>query len=331
MADYLLRHRRDDGIPYLRYEPFSDSLSEGVDLARFAHWVWTLARARRVLGRAELGEAADKGLRLLLQYLVEDEGGRAWLKHEAEDAPSISEVAFLLLALCELPREPATDARARTLAATLWSSIDLHGRFKTHRDATAPDSYQDYCPGQALLALGCATRAGLTALDGPRLARAVSYYGHRFRHRRDWGQVSWLAQAFAVWSEVARDGALADRAFEIADWALRFQSKKIGGFLNDHQPDTPGYTTGVYLEAIAAVRRLASRRGELERRKRYGAACERGVAFLDRLTYQDRDRVLLPNLAWALGGVRASLEASEVRIDFVQHSLSALLGLLDGA
>jgi orotate phosphoribosyltransferase len=328
LADYLLRHRRDDGIPYVRYEPFSDTLSEGVDLARFAHWVWTLARAHRVLGRADLGEAASRGLRLLLQYLVEDEGGKAWLKHEAEDAPSISEVAFLLLALCELPADPATHARARPLAATLWSSIDLHGRFATHRNATAPDSYQDYLPGQALLALACATRAGLTALDGQRLARAVSFYGHRFRYRRDWGQVSWLAQAFAAWSEVASDGSLADRAFEIADWALRFQSKKTGGFLNDHQADTPGYTTGVYLEAIAAVRQLAERRGDLDRRKRYDAACERAVTFLDRLIYQDRDRVLLPNPAWALGGVRASLDASEVRIDFVQHALASLLGPL---
>ncbi|HVE84005.1 MAG TPA: AMMECR1 domain-containing protein [Myxococcales bacterium] len=330
MADYLLRHRRDDGIPYTRYAPFSNALSEGMDLARFAHWVWTMTRAHRSLGRADLGEAANKALQLLLQYLGEDEGGRAWLKHEAEDAPSISEVAFLLLALCERPGDPATPARARALAATLWSSIDLHGRFATHRNATAPDSYQDYLPGQALLALGCAARAGLTAVDGSKLARAVSFYTHRFRYRRDWGQVSWLAQAFAVWSGVTKDAALADRAFEIADWALGFQNKKTGGFLNDHQSDTPGYTTGVYLEAVAAARELASTRGDAERRRRYDAACERGVAFLDRLVYQDRDRVLLPNPAWAVGGVRASLDASEVRIDFVQHALAALLGLGGG-
>jgi hypothetical protein len=33
----------------------------------------------------------------------------------------------------------------------------------------------------------------------------------------------------------------------------------------------------------------------------------------------------MPNLEWALGGLRQGLYYSEVRTDFVQHSLSALL------
>jgi hypothetical protein len=33
----------------------------------------------------------------------------------------------------------------------------------------------------------------------------------------------------------------------------------------------------------------------------------------------------LPNSDFAIGGLRQSLYASEVRVDFVQHSLSAIL------
>jgi hypothetical protein len=43
--------------------------------------------------------------------------------------------------------------------------------------------------------------------------------------------------------------------------------------------------------------------------------------------YQPRDAVVLPNPEWALGGVRTSETASDVRIDYVHHALSAVLDL----
>jgi hypothetical protein len=124
---------------------------------------------------------------------------------------------------------------------------------------------------------------------------------------------------------VDRDAQAARFAFEICDWALAYQSEKSGAFLNEHQSDTPGYTTALYLEALGAAARLAESLRERPRRQRYLDALARGVAFLDALVIQERDGALLPNLGWALGGVRASLVQSEVRVDFVQHALLALL------
>ncbi|MCI0485943.1 MAG: hypothetical protein L0229_05005 [Blastocatellia bacterium] len=46
---------------------------------------------------------------------------------------------------------------------------------------------------------------------------------------------------------------------------------------------------------------------------------------MDRLVIQERDASLLPNPEFAIGGLRQSLYASEIRVDFVQHSLSAIL------
>ena len=46
-----------------------------------------------------------------------------------------------------------------------------------------------------LLALAGAARTGLTATDQPKIHQAFRYYRHRFRYRRDFGQVSWLALA----------------------------------------------------------------------------------------------------------------------------------------
>lgn len=116
--------------------------------------------------------------------------------------------------------------------------------------------------------------------------------------------------------------------FEIGDWILEYRQEKTGGFINDHQPDGPGYTTALYLEGVGAAVPLASAFGDSARRERYSAAVARGFRFLEQLVIQQRDAPVLPNTSTAVGGLRQSLHRSEVRIDFVQHALSALLEVL---
>ena len=324
LTGYLLRHLGDEGEPYSDYRPFADLLSVGLDGPRLAHYAWVLARAHRASGVPAAGRAVRAVLKALLPALKRH-GAGTWLSR-GEEPSSIAELAFLLLCQCDGGAVGA--ARAKELAATLWGCIDLHGRFAPFRDLEHDhDAYQDYYPCQALLALGRACEEELCEVDKPRLDRALRYYGHRFRARHDWGMVSWLPQACAAWHRVEDDVRFADLACEVADWALTYQQVKSGAFLNDHQPDTPGYTTAVYLEGVAAAASIAALRGDARGHRRYLNACERGLRFVDRLVYQERDRPVLPNLPWALGGVRTSLVRSDVRIDFVQHALAAVLSI----
>jgi len=48
------------------------------------------------------------------------------------------------------------------------------------------------------------------------------------------------------------------------------------------------------------------------------------------LIIQERDGSILPNIDYALGGLRQGIYYSEIRTDFVQHSLSAILNLNHG-
>ncbi len=63
----------------------------------------------------------------------------------------------------------------------------------------------------------------------------------------------------------------------------------------------------------------------LGRLVRYDDAWRLGFAFLDRLIIQDRDPSILRNAVYAVGGVRENLYSGHVRIDFVQHSLAAIM------
>jgi orotate phosphoribosyltransferase len=325
-TNYLLRHQKADGFFYESYEPFRNRLHEGSIPPRLAHGAWMLARAAKDLPERSpaTGEAANKSIEALLNKMKLDETG-AWLELNQEP-PSVSEVAFLTLALCELPAGDYRRPLARSLAETLWKSIGRHGRIATHRGGTkVADGYQDYFPAQVLLALATAAEAGLTEIHFPKLMQAFRYYRHRFRHKRDFGHVSWMMQAFSRWWRVQPDPEFAQLVFEIGDWVLQFQQKN-GAFLTGHQADTPGFTTALYLEGIGSALRLAHAT-DSARFSQYLDACLRGMEFLDRLTIQPAHASVLPNSDLAVGGVRQSVYTSFVRNDFVQHALSAVLEL----
>lgn len=323
-ADYLVRQQEEDGSLYLQYEPFQNRLYRGISTPRLAHAAWVMARAHKMMGEPALKDASSNIIDRLLKTVRDGENG-CWLE-EGNDEPTVAEVSFLLLALCQLPENDDRRRLAGRLSETLWSSINSHGRIITHRQqAAGSDMFQDYFPGQVLLALGVAHQAGSGHFDEKKLYKAFSYYRHRFRHKRDFGQVSWLMQAFGEWWRETGEPLFADFVFEIGDWVLEYQQEKTGAFINGHQSDTPGYTTALYLEGVGAAMRVAAALGDDARHKLYADSFIRGLRFIDRLVIQRRDASILPNIEFALGGLRQSLTSSQIRVDFVQHSLSAIL------
>jgi AMMECR1 domain-containing protein/orotate phosphoribosyltransferase len=327
-SNYLLKHQREDGTFYESYEPFRNRLRNGGNLPWMAHATWVLARASRTLRDPLLQAAAEKTLAFLLRSMKLSAMG-VWLEM-GQSLPSVSEITFLVLALCQLPRGDYRRPQVRGLAETLWSAIGRHGHIFTHRGrAEVDDGFQNYCPGQVLLALATAAEARLTDVDSEKLDRAFRYYRHRFRYFRDFGQASWLMQAFSAWSRIQRNPQFFDLVFEIGDWLLQWQQEKSGAFINDHQAETPGYTTALYLEGIGAAIHLMDFTDSGNRRQQYLDAYWNGLRFLNRITIQPAHTWVLPNSDYAIGGLRLSLNSSYVRIDFVQHGLSSLLELYE--
>ncbi len=260
-CDYLVRNIREEGGFFSLFEPFQNRLYRGHDVARGMHATWILLRAAHVLNREGAIESASRVLDEYIDKLRESSEG-IWLEDE-DSCPSVAELSFLLLALVELDAGDHRRALGPRIAAALASRIDAHGRISTHRDAGAgTDEFQDYFPGQVLLALAAAVLAGFVAKETIPIRRALLYYRHRFRYKRNFGQVSWLMQAGRLWWEVDRDSDWAELVFEIADWIREFQLDKNGGFITGHQQDGPGYTTALYLEGLSAAAVLASLKGD---------------------------------------------------------------------
>ena len=121
-------------------------------------------------------------------------------------------------------------------------------------------------------------------------AAAFQYYRHRFRYKRHFGQVTWLMQAFSKWWQVTGETDFATWSSKSPTGCWDINRTRPAAFINDHQPDAPGYTTAVYLEGIAAALAVAASLADNERYQTYSDSFARGFAFLDRLIIQERDQ-----------------------------------------
>lgn len=335
LTRYLLRWQRPQGGRIGIYRPLLAQSIDDLALPRQVHGTFTLARLQAQQPHADLEAALQRDLNWLIAQATPDAQGDYWLDAAQ---PSAAATTFLLLALCEQPRDEHASLRC-ALHDMLWRRIDGHGRVHTHPASTPPaeaEAQQDYLPAQVLLALARATQCRretqpdaelVSRLHRDAIAQALRFYAHRFDVLRGWGHVSWLTQAAVAWWQLDPQPDWAACAFSILDWALGFQQQKSGGFINAEQSDAPGCMTAVYLEGLAAGLRLANALQDRPRVDRYTQACAHALTFLHGLIYQEPARPLLPNADQALGGLRMSHTAGDVRIDFVQHLLCALLDL----
>ena len=309
-ASYVERQRCDQGGLFLHYAPLRDTLALGSDPARTAHGAWVLGRAGRALRRPSLTALAGVLTGELRAMLVRRAGGMWLAPHD--HAPCVSELAFLALAL----RHARGHARLqKQLAETLLTCIDRHGRVQTHAEVAfrTDDPYQEYAPGQVLLALAAHDEMR------PLWLRSLRWYFQRWQQQRTWGPVSWLMQACAAVDLPETRSMLT----ELGEFALGWQSAAHGGFLTSQQDDTPGFTTALYLEGLAAG--VASGRIGTQRAIRWRAAVNAGWRFLESITLHASQASVLPNPTWADGGVIHSVHRPFVRVDFVQHAMSAAI------
>ena len=133
----------------------------------------------------------------------------------------------------------------------------------------------------------------------------------------------WLADA-----GLGRDPCAVGRSeqakfvFEMADWALDWQHERTGAFLCDLSA-TKSFHTGFIAEGIAAAWELALRVGDMAHADRYRRSCQEALRFMTSLIVYPEDTYCMRDPEQAVGGVRSTLVTSDIRIDYVSHTLLA--------
>lgn len=322
LADYLTRSRGPDGLPEYEYLPIEGRRTRDGTAARVVHALAALDEAGRFLADPALSTAAREGLRFFAAHL----GGPAG---DTLALPGLTSgpmgMATLLEALAD-SGEADLLAAAAPLADRLLGFFQPDGRIAER--PTGPADH-DFLPGAVLLALarywkasGTATgdRRGIERLDG-----AFAWYRRRFRMLQPWGMVGWQPRAWTALYGLTRNPEHAAFVFEVADWALDWQHERTGAFINDLHPAGPSFHTAFLIEGIADAWTLALELGDNRRADSYARSWQEAVRFLDQLVIRPEDTFCMTDAARALGGVRSSRANSDVRIDFVSHTLLALI------
>lgn len=260
-------------------------------------------------GRCKLG-----GQALAIVALLQ---GRRTLETAAWD-DVIAALAEFLLAL-ELPDEPGRYFQSFEAA--------------TQQKLLTPAS--NFFPGEALLAL---TRLHAAFPDGPWLAAARRAARYLVRVK-DGDQIAagtvpredhWLTIALSELSRFDPDPDYATIVFWQADRMIRSQYRP-----DDPQPwrigaararSTPPFTTtATQAEALNAAWELARMREDPGAVERCSLGALRSAQFLMRVQYTEANTRLFARPERAIGAWAQDADYPHIRIDFVQHGLSALV------
>lgn len=340
-GDYLLRHQHDDGSFDYSYEPKKDTYNDDYNLLRHAGSCYALVELFQATEDRRYLEASRRGLENLLTEHArppKEEDAAAGFETivSPDDEAKLGGTALTVLAIVQYQRASGDDGwaeRAARLARFLLHQQEENGYFQSKYFYGEPDPKpfeSIYYPGEAILALvrlygvdprpqwlATARRGADWLIDGRDAGKSTKDLPHDH----------WLLIALDELYAVTGDERYAAHAARIAAAIVGAQRKSssqldwIGSFY-DPPRSTP---TATRAEALVAMHRLAVRRGDDP--SAYLEALLRMAAFQRRcqLTLESSLYLARPDLA--LGGFRRSLTNWEVRIDYVQHNLSALLGL----
>jgi hypothetical protein len=350
-ADWLCRCNRPDGRFVGGHFPALRKNLEGDDYLRQVGAASALALASRYTGNEKhLAVARQAVLTLLLDTALDSDDGRC--RHTALPSIAVNRLAaagLLVQAINELP-SPAADlveqseqlcafvARQQRPDGSL-NFTDVPGNVKGDaEDAYCVNSY----PGEALYGLMRSQQFKPAAWKTEVVRKALPYYQVWWRTHSNSAMLSRQAAAYTEVFMLTKEPAFAAFVNEMVDWMCNLQYANLdpshplwmGGFMawEDGKPAAtePLATSAYYAEALAQACRIARQTGDLSRYRRYREALERCLQFLSTLQYSEGNTQHFaewyrPTL---LGGFHGSHQDGDLRIDYTEHSVAALIQYL---
>jgi hypothetical protein len=207
--------------------------------------------------------------------------------------------------------------------------------------AEDPDGI-NYYPGEALYGLMRSYQRRPAAWKTSAVRKALNYYFPWWRAHKNMALVPWHTAAYAEAFLLTKDQAFADAVNEMSDWICSLQYVSLdprhpfwaGGFMSwvdgKPAPTVPQVSSASYAEGLAEACRLAREIGDVTRYKRYRESLERALQFLATLQYSDATTQHFAD--WyrptLLGGFFASHQDGNLRIDYTQHAVCAMVQYL---
>ncbi|HEY7155997.1 MAG TPA: hypothetical protein VH575_18685 [Gemmataceae bacterium] len=353
-ADWLFRVNGVKGRFVNGYLPALKTQMEGDNYLRQASAAFALARAARFLGEERYAARAAQAILTLLDETVTDSADPV-CRHTVLPSMVVNRLGaagLLVLAINELPA-PQPDLLEKSEQLCNWirrqarADGSLRCNDAVENDKAAADdadSVNKYT-GLALYAVLRSQKHRPADWKTELARKAAAYYRPWWKAHRAMIFVPWHTAACAEAYMQTKDAAFAEFVFEMNDWLCRLQYDQIdpqrltwyGGFMSWADGKAvdapPTIVSAVYAESLAQACRTARAGSDPAHHQHYTEAAERCLQFVVRLQYTDANAQHFAD--WyrprLVGAFHASFQDGNLRIDYTQHALSALIAYLEDA
>jgi hypothetical protein len=350
-ADWLCRANRPDGRFVYGYLPALKAVLDGDHYLRQAGAAVALAKAARYSGSPRHAAVARQAVLTLLLDTAPDPQD-AQLRHTTLPSAVVNRLAaagLLVLAINELP-SPGADLLEQSEQLCLYIGRQQRADGSlNYSDAPVNGSAPvedaegiSYYPGEALYGLMISQRHRPAGWKTDVVRKARPFYQAWWRAHPSTAFVPWHTAAYAEAYLLTKEQAFADSVNSMTEWICGLQYVRldarhplwVGGFMEWADGRVTGAEPQVgaasYAEGIAQACRVARESGDVERSRRYREALERCLQFLTTLQYTQANTQHFAEWYRPVleGGFHASHQDGNLRIDYTQHAVCALVQYL---
>jgi hypothetical protein len=347
-ADWLCRINQADGRFIHGYLPALRAPLEGDHYLRQAGAAFALARVARFLTQERYAAVARQAvLTLLLETATDPNDPR--VRHSTLPPLLINRLGaagLLVLVINELP-SPGEDLleQSEQLCAFIRKQQASDGALNYAEPGAQAESDPNgvnWYPGEALYGLMRSQQYRPAAWKTEVVRKALPYYRSWWRAHQISTLVPWQTAAYTEAYLQTKEQPFADFVVEMNDWICGLQHVLIdpnhplwiGGFKEttsgEATASAPQVTSAAYAESLAEACRVVRQTGDRTRFRQYREALERCLQFLNTLQYTEANTQHFAD--WfrpvLLGAFHASHQDGNLRIDYTQHAVSALVQYL---
>ena len=335
-GDYLRRSVGPEGKFTYLYHSAAGEVPERYNLVRHAGGVYAMLELYELTRERALLAAAVRAMGYLCKSArpgLSDPKRTACIVED--DWAKLGGNALAVIALLKYQQVTGDRGKlplARRLGRWIQRCQDKTGRFAVQKQAYTTGLVSDfvsvYYPGEAMLAM---VRLGKADPAGPWLdvAERAAKYFIEVRDRRRPLPDHWQLHALNELYQLRRKDAYRRQAMRMARAIVEAQDRE--GLYPDwrgsfYRPPRSA-PTATRMEGLCAAYQLAIAAGWPEQARSLLPALRMGVAFILQTQVRPETAMYLARPQRALGGVRRGLTSDSIRIDYVQHFISATLGL----
>jgi hypothetical protein len=337
-GDYLIRMQKADGSFNYYYDPAQDLIqSLTYNIVRHAGTIISLFDLYESTRNPRYLQCARRAIDFLKSRFRAARYGKAEYVLDFDGKAKLGAIGLSLAALVyqiRLDNKFADPKRAIRLANMILGMQRKNGSFEMRyrlQDADEQRIESVYYPGEALLGL-----IRLFKLNGDRklfdaAGRGIAFLIQSQQKMPRLPADAWLMQAIDDFYRQSPRKSFAEHAIALAERIIEDQydeteeAEYAGGFGPGPPRATPAASRA---EGLVSAYRLACLIGD-PRASKIAKSLKACARFQLAQQFTPENARSLPNPARATGGFRESLTGSAIRIDFVQHNISSLLGIAE--